>query len=99
LLFYAAYKVLSSAIDQLMGKPADDKLIEQIQKLVCTYTADKLHIHHLHLHQYGDHKELTFHINLPSEIKLIDAHEIAHNLENCIESKLGYYTTIHIDPL
>lgn len=99
LLFYAAYKVLSSAIDQLMGKPADDKLIEQIHNLICTYAVDNLHIHHIHLHQYGDHRELTFHIDLPSDLKLVDAHDIAHNLENCIERKLGYYTTIHIDPL
>ena len=58
-----------------------------------------MHIHHVHIHSYGDHIELTFHIRLPSEWNLVDAHSISDKLEKSLIEKYGYDPTIHVDPL
>jgi divalent metal cation (Fe/Co/Zn/Cd) transporter len=56
-------------------------------------------LHHLHFHEYGDHKELTFHIRLPNEMQLQQAHHIADTLERIIRQKLNIEATIHVEPL
>ena len=58
-----------------------------------------VHLHHLHIHNYGDHKEITFHIELPPKMKLKEAHKIADEMEILIRSELKIESTIHIEPL
>jgi len=55
-------------------------------------------IHHLHIHRYGNHVELTLHIRLPSEMKLKDVHKIADGIESALREKMGLEATIHVDP-
>jgi divalent metal cation (Fe/Co/Zn/Cd) transporter len=54
--------------------------------------------HHFHLHTYGAHKELTFHIALDGDLCLADAHELADKIEKQINESLSVETTIHIEP-
>ena len=44
--------------------------------------------HHFHMHRYGEHIELTFHILLPPEISLEQAHEKTNKIENALREKL-----------
>ena len=56
-------------------------------------------LHHLHSHKYGDNRELTFHIRLPADMRLEDAHSIAEKLENKIREEMNIEATIHIEPI
>jgi divalent metal cation (Fe/Co/Zn/Cd) transporter len=55
-------------------------------------------MHHVHVHRYGDHIEITFHIKLRPEIGLEAAHRISRDLENRIKHDLNMAATIHIEP-
>ena len=35
----------------------------------------EIYMHHFHLHNYGDHNELTFHIRLPDNMTIKEAKE------------------------
>ncbi|MEM0225249.1 MAG: cation transporter dimerization domain-containing protein, partial [Desulfurococcaceae archaeon] len=54
-------------------------------------------LHHVHFHRYGDHVEVTFHVELPGNISLKEAHEIATRIENTVRRKLKYEATIHVE--
>jgi divalent metal cation (Fe/Co/Zn/Cd) transporter len=58
-----------------------------------------LHLHHVHLHNYGRHQEVTFHIRLPDDLSLHEAHEIASRIENEVRRQLHMEATIHTEPL
>ena len=97
-IFWATFDILRISISTLIGDQPDAELVEQLRALVAETVQLDVDLHHLHLHQYGQHKELTFHISLPQELKIREAHKIAHSLETRILEQMGLETTIHVDP-
>ena len=97
-IFWATFDILRISISTLIGEQPDAKLVERLRDLVAETVDLDVDLHHLHLHQYGQHKELTFHISLPQELKIREAHKIAHSLETRILEQMGLETTIHVDP-
>lgn len=96
-IFWATFDILRISVSSLIGEQPDAELINKLRKLVVENVALDMDLHHLHLHQYGQHKELTFHISLPQDLKLREAHSIANNLETLIHERLGLQATIHVD--
>jgi cation diffusion facilitator family transporter len=96
-IFWATFDILRISVSSLIGEQPDAELINKLRKLVSENVAHDVDLHHLHLHQYGQHKELTFHISLPQDLKLREAHSIANILETMIHERLGLETTIHMD--
>jgi cation diffusion facilitator family transporter len=97
-IFWATIDILRNSISTLIGEQPEAELVEQLRALVAETVQLDVDLHHLHLHQYGQHKELTFHISLPQELKIREAHKIAHSLETRILEQMGLETTIHVDP-
>jgi cation diffusion facilitator family transporter len=99
LIFYASYKICSDAINQLLGEKPDEKTIRKIRDITFQIADRELYLHHTHIHTYGDHKEITFHIRLPSTMTLEEAHKIATKIEHRIQEELNIQATIHMEPL
>ncbi len=99
LIFYASFTICSEAVNKLLGEKPDDKTIKKIKDITYQITDRELYLHHTHIHTYGDHKEITFHIRLPSHMTLQDAHVIATKIEHQIQQDLNIQATIHMEPL
>ncbi|WP_066630288.1 cation diffusion facilitator family transporter [Labilibacter marinus] len=99
LIFYTTYSILKEALSLFLGERIEDELKESIQQMgVNTFTRD-LDPHHFLIHKYGHHSELTFHISLPGNMSLSEAHHIATEYENVVKEKYNLGVTIHIDSL
>ena len=98
IIMYAAYDVLKSAIGPLLGRSPDKELIKQVTDICKKYGGDKIDVHHLHIHDYGNHTELTFHIHLNGEIPLKDAHAVSKQIELDLLEELRIEATIHMEP-
>jgi cation diffusion facilitator family transporter len=95
---YAAFEIIRESIHSMLGESPSAKVVEKI-KQTCLKAYDKdVSPHHFHIHTYGDHHELTFHICLPPEMPLKEAHDISTLLEKAILQEFGFYSTIHIEP-
>lgn len=97
-ILYAGIDVLKSCIKPLIGeRPSDEmiKYIHDIAKELGMFNDDTLH--HFHLHRYGEHTELTFHIRFPRNTTVYEAHEKVTNFENTIRERLEIEPTIHIE--
>ena len=55
-------------------------------------------VHHLKLHSYGMHKELSLDFRLPPEMSVIEAHDIATAAGKAVMDALGVKTTVHVEP-
>jgi cation diffusion facilitator family transporter len=101
LIGHTAFKIFIDSADRLLGKCADKGLRTEILK-VCEEVARvneiELNPHHFHVHQYGAHKELTFHVQMPQEWQIGYGHDILLQIEDRLRSKLQLEATIHIDP-
>ena len=98
LIFYTAYDILKSPFSKLIGEEPSDELLNKIVELVKSNITIPVHLHHLHVHNYGDHQEITFHIELDPEMKLSQAHNIADKIERLLRTELNIEATIHLEP-
>ncbi len=99
LILYATYEILKGSISALIGEEPGPELKSRVQNLASRVTPGKINVHHLHLHRYGDHWELTFHIFMRHDMSISRAHEIANELEELIKEDLGIEATTHVDPI
>jgi cation diffusion facilitator family transporter len=98
LILYSAYEIIRNASSRLLGNPPSPKIIEHVQQIGNRVCRKELNIHHIHMHEYGTHREMTLHIELPGEWTLDHGHEIADELEANIRQELDIEATVHIDP-
>uniref|UniRef100_UPI003216D6BA cation diffusion facilitator family transporter n=1 Tax=uncultured Draconibacterium sp. TaxID=1573823 RepID=UPI003216D6BA len=99
MIAYASYEILSKEITSLLGEQPSDELLRSIRETVQKECDIPLHLHHIHLHDYGNHTEMSCHIKLPPQMSLEQAHEICTKIESVIKSNFGYITTIHPEPI
>lgn len=99
LILYAAFDILKDSVNPMLGKQPGEELIEEIKNICWQSVGEEVYAHHFHLHDYGTHAELTFHIRLPQKMTLEDAHNIANGIEASIKSQLDIDATIHVDPI
>ena len=96
---YTSYKILSKEITSLLGESPKPELLLSIRETAQKACNQPIHLHHIHIHNYGQHSEMSCHIKLPPKMLLEDAHEICTKIENAIEEKFGYISTIHPEPI
>jgi len=99
MLFYAVFEILKEDITKILGEEPGSELIGKITNEIKEIYNDDLHIHHVHLHNYTTHKELTFHIRLKGDLTIKEAHNVTVEIERRIEEKYGMIITIHVEPL
>jgi len=98
-IFYAAFQIMKDSITRMLGEEPDAEFIEELDgELDKIYDKD-LKLHHLHLHNYISHKELTLHIRLDGTMSVEEGHKIASQIEQMIKQKFDMDATIHIEPL
>jgi cation diffusion facilitator family transporter len=97
MIFYASYEILSDSASRLIGEVPDRRLIGKIDHVLDELAVD-VRAHHFHLHRYGDHVELTFHIDMKSDLTLRQAHDQASRIEKELRERLQLEATIHMEP-
>jgi cation diffusion facilitator family transporter len=98
-IFKASYDIIKEAIRPLLGEPPSKITMTKIATICTSIAKAQIYPHHFHYHNYGYHKELTFHIALSGKLDLNFTHKLADKIEDKIRKELQIEATIHIDPL
>lgn len=96
---YTSYEILSKEITSLLGESPTEDLLLSIRETAQKACVQPIYLHHIHIHNYGQHSEMSCHIKLPPKMTLNEAHDICTVIENAIEEKFGYVSTIHPEPI
>jgi cation diffusion facilitator family transporter len=99
MLFYATFAILKETITTLLGEVPSPDLVNRITGEIISAYGNDLQIHHIHIHNYIVHKELTLHIRLKKDLTIENGHKIATVIEQLIVEKFGMTATIHVEPL
>lgn len=99
MIAYASYEILSKEVKALMGIKPSDELVAELIRCAEKATPMQVNMHHINLHTYGDHIELSCHIKLPPKMSLQEAHDICTDIEKAILVDFGYIATVHPEPL
>ena len=97
MIFYASGHILKDSVTRLIGERPEAEMLEHVKRIIQELDPD-MSPHHFHLHRYGEHCELTFHIWMDESLTLTKAHEKAHAVEKAIRDEMGIEATIHMEP-
>jgi len=98
MLFYAAYEIISESINKLLGEKPSEELIKNINTILDSISEINLHPHQFRIHNYVNHKELTFHVIMDGDLSIKKGHDLVTKIEDEIREKLDIESTIHIEP-
>lgn len=98
-IFYAAGSILRDVVTSLLGERPSPGLQQRVAAAVHEVAPMASDVHHIHLHRYGDHREMTLHIRLPDDMPLQEAHAVARRVEETLYERFDVAATVHVDPL
>jgi len=98
-IFHAGYGIFKEVVNPLIGQQPDKEMLDRIKEVCTEIAGNEVSPHHFHVHQYGAHTELTFHIALDGMQSLTEAHSLADKMEKQINEIFAVEATIHIEPV
>jgi len=99
IIFYAAFEIMREVVTKILGEEPKQDFIDELTGEVKKIYSKDMKIHHVHLHNYISHKELTLHIRLDKNMTVEQGHKIASKIEQMIKENFEMDATIHIEPL
>ena len=100
MIFYTTYGILKDTMSVMLGENIDPEMRQGIVSLGNHVNGNLfLDPHQFKIHHYGNHSELIFHISLPGNFSLQEAHEIATHYESRVRQSFNIEVTIHVDAL
>ena len=99
LIFYAAYDILKDTFNSLLGEKPEKDISNSVMDICRKVLSHDAYPHHIHIHRYGNHTEMTLHIKLPKDMSLGKSHDAASHIEDAIRKQMGMEATIHMEPL
>ncbi len=96
-IFYVAFDIIRVSIKKMIGEAPTKELIDSIKKIVDANNENSETVHHFHIHRYGEHVELTFHMRFKNDTTILDADKRTRKIAEDIREKLNIEPTIHIE--
>ena len=98
-IIYSGFSLIKETLNPILGTVPDKELVNSIQELVLSYD-NIIGVHDLVVHNYGPRKWIaSLHAEVPSDIPVMDIHEIIDKAESQISEKLDVKLVIHADPI
>lgn len=98
-ILFAGYTLIKNTISPLLGEAPPVELVKSINEEALAFQGI-IGVHDLIVHSYGANKYMaTLHAEIPSNISMLEAHEIIDIAENEISKKLDITLIIHMDPV
>lgn len=95
----SGYDIVKDTIDELLGKPADPKIVNKIKEYVLKNN-NIIGVHDLVIHNYGPGNMIgSCHVEVRSDENFVAVHDIVDRIEREIHNDLNILMTIHMDPI
>ena len=96
---WSGFGLVRDAVDPLLGRVPDEKLIEQIRGKILSYPG-VLGTHDLMVHDYGPGRQFaSAHVEMAGEEDPFAAHDTLDNIEQDFKRDMGLVMTLHYDPI
>ena len=97
-IIYAGIDIARRTSLRLLGTQPSKELLNQVESIAFG-TENVLAFHDMICHEYGTQMVISFHLEVPSHLKLSEAHTIADKIEKKILNELNIQATVHLDPV
>ncbi len=99
MILYTAIIIIKNSSNVILGEKPSIDLKNSIVEICQRTVGYNIFPHHIHIHNYINHRELTLHIYLPNDMSIEGSHNIASAVEKNLEDELNVDATIHVEPI
>ncbi|MCM8818929.1 MAG: cation diffusion facilitator family transporter [Candidatus Omnitrophica bacterium] len=99
LLFWISFDLIKKTTSSLIGEAPDEKTIGKIKKIISS-NSEILNSHDIKVHDYGNKKIISLHIEVEKNLSLKQAHDIALKIQDKLKEEIkNSEVSVHIDPI
>lgn len=99
IIVYSGVSLVKETLNPLLGEAPDPELVKELESLILSYP-HITGIHDLIIHNYGPGRCMaSVHAEIPSDMNIMEIHNIIDKAEREISQKLELYLVIHMDPI
>ncbi|MHB1303137.1 MAG: cation diffusion facilitator family transporter [Acidiphilium sp.] len=92
-------RTMLHSLSQLLDRAPPPAIAARIRSLVGLHATGALEAHDMRMRQAGHSSFLEFHLVVPGEMSVADAHAICDRIESALKSEMpGVIITIHVEP-
>ncbi|MFK5598250.1 cation diffusion facilitator family transporter [Methylobacterium sp. HMF5984] len=98
-ILWSGWKMVRESVDGLMDRAAPGEMVGQIRALISLHGEGALEAHDVRTRYAGQATFIDFHLVVPGEMSVREAHEICDRLEDALETTIpGAVVVIHVEP-
>ncbi len=98
-ILYPAARILLKSISLIVGTGGDREKAERIKKMA-EGVDGVLGAHDVYVHDYGNRKIASIHVEVPADVTTDTAHDIATGVERVVERENpGFEVIVHVEPV
>ncbi len=97
-IIYTGYEFATSSGNRLLGLSPSEVIIKEISDQAKSVSGVE-EVHKVKIHDYGNHKEISLHIEVDGKMDLVSAHDLSEIVEKVIAEKFNAKTVVHIEPV
>lgn len=98
-ILFSGWHLLRDSVGGLMDEAVEPGLLARIRNLVSQEAAGAIEAHDLRTRHSGATTFVEFHLVVPGEMKVAEAHDICDRIEAALKAELGTAViTIHVEP-
>jgi cation diffusion facilitator family transporter len=94
-----AWHLCKNALDYLLDSKLSDEEEAEVERIILSHNHQFIDFHKLKTRKSGNKKHIDFHITVPAELTVIEAHDIVGNLKKDLNETLkNTRVNVHVDP-
>jgi cation diffusion facilitator family transporter len=98
-VLWSGLQLLRSSVGGLMDEALDDGSLADIRAVIKEVGAGAIEAHDLRTRHAGQRTFLEFHLVVPAEMKVVEAHEICDRIEAAFRARMEHMVVnIHVEP-
>lgn len=98
-IIFSGWRLLRESVGGLMDEAVPPATMERIRRIVAEQASGAIEAHDLRSRHAGRHTFLEFHLVVPGDMRVREAHEICDRIEAALKAELeGAIITIHVEP-
>ncbi|MFV0473911.1 MAG: cation diffusion facilitator family transporter [Pikeienuella sp.] len=98
-ILWSGSRVIGESLSSLMDEAAPDETVAKVRAIISAHAAGASEAHDLRTRQAGAVTFVDFHLVVPGETSVFDAHEICDRIEAALRRELGEaQIAIHVEP-
>jgi cation diffusion facilitator family transporter len=99
-ILWSGYMMVRAGAGGLMDEAPPPEMVARIKELIGQHAAGAIEAHDVRTRHAGRMTFIEFHLVVPGDIRVADAHEICDRIEKALKSDMGgeAHITIHVEP-